>query len=38
MNELLQRLLNDVTAREDDALPALAADAAEKFLPWANVE
>jgi hypothetical protein len=38
MNELLQLVLNDVTARDADALPMLAVDMAEKFLPWAHVE
>jgi hypothetical protein len=35
MNELLQKVLNDTSARDDSAMPALAADMAEQFLPWA---
>jgi hypothetical protein len=38
MNDLLQAVLNDTASREDTVLPALAADIAEKFLPWANVD
>lgn len=36
MNELLQKLLTDPATRDGD-LPALAADMAEEFLPWAQV-
>jgi hypothetical protein len=37
MNELLESVLNDVTARDDGNMAALASDMAEKFAPWADV-
>lgn len=36
MNELLEQVLNNASSRVD--LPALAADQADKFLPWASLE
>lgn len=38
MNELLELVLNDATARDDAALPALASEMADKFLPWSSVD
>lgn len=37
MNELLEAVLNDVSARDDSELPSLASDMADKFLPWGSI-
>jgi hypothetical protein len=38
MNDLLQKVLSDPTARPTSQLPYIAANGAKEFLPWANVE
>lgn len=36
MNQLLQTVLIDPAARLDDALPEVAAQVAETYLPWSD--
>jgi hypothetical protein len=37
MNELLQKVLTDPTARTTSTLPSVAAESASKFLPWDTI-
>lgn len=37
MNELLERLLNDASARDAAELPSLASAVAEDFIPWNDI-
>lgn len=37
MSDLLEAVLNDPATRTDSQLPAIAANAASEFAPWANV-
>ncbi|MDB5165059.1 MAG: hypothetical protein JWL89_685 [Candidatus Saccharibacteria bacterium] len=37
MNELLQTVLTDVSARDAASMPDLASSMAETFTPWADV-
>lgn len=36
MNSLLQSVITNIEARESGALPAVAAQAAELYLPWSS--
>jgi hypothetical protein len=38
MSQLLEQVLNNVAARDNSAMPALASDMAENFLPWASLD
>lgn len=37
MSDILEQVLLNPAVRTADALPAIAADAAEAFVPWATL-
>ena len=38
VSDLLEQVLNNAAARDNSAMPSLASNMADKFLPWIDVQ